>query len=567
MFYISYYYLTHIIHPIIYKTQQIMTNLSESYELIDELLTILPSLHTNNSPNDNALGTAIECAFATLKEIGGKIICFSFGLPSLGKGKVMDRTIEINKNNINNNQYDKLLKRSNNFFMDLAISLTKYQITCDLFQFTSSIFEYCDISTIKGICRCSGGQLYFYQNYNDLNNGLSFSNDLYKLLTRQQGWESVMRIRCSKGISIKHYYGCFYRRSADLLSIPTVDCDKSITILLSHSNNNNDNKNEFDDNNNQQQNDSFINNPYIYVQSALLYTNNFGQRRIRCCTKRIPVTSSYDELFNNINLSVMTSLIAKQAVFKMLSRDIASSRMFIQDCCVSILKSYCKQCGNNNNGGGLKSESDYPLSLRYLPLNTLGLLKCIAFSDIRDVSNWINIDERIYLLINILHLNDNNIELLIRPSLYKIDEILDLDEITLNDDYYLPKETPLTLKSLSSNGIYLLDNGQSFIIRIGKNVNINNIKKFFVENKKNNKYILINDINSNKYIYKLYNILQYLQSINYRYQSVEIIFETEIQENKKFSTIYLIRDRTDSVMSYQEFFTFLAKQTRIISPK
>ncbi len=100
-----------------------MINLSESYELIDHLLTILPTLHnnTNITSNDNALGTALECGFLTLKQIGGKSICFSHGLPSLGKGKVMDRTININNND--NNEYDKLLKRSNNFFMDLTISI------------------------------------------------------------------------------------------------------------------------------------------------------------------------------------------------------------------------------------------------------------------------------------------------------------------------------------------------------------------------------------------------------------------------------------------------------------
>ena len=539
---------------------QIMTNLSESFELIDHLLTILPSLHddNNNISSENALGTALECAFAAIKEIGGKIICFSFGLPSLGKGKVMNRTTTL-QNDIN--EYDKLLKRSNNFFMDLAINLTKYQISCDLFQFSSSINEYCDISTIKGISRCSGGQLFYYKNYNDLINGDSFNNDLYKLLTRKQGWESVMRIRCSKGISIKHYYGCFYRRSADLLSIPTIDCDKSITILLTHSSppisidGDNDDKKE-----------RYISDPFIYIQSALLYTNSYGQRRIRCCTKQISVTSSYDQLFNNINLSVMTSLIAKQAVFKMLSKDIASSRMFIQDCCVSILSSYCKYCtNNNNNNNSLKTEDEYPMSLRYLPLNTLGLLKCGAFGDIRDIlKTWINIDERVYLLINILHLNHNNIELLIRPSLYKIDDLLNLDDIQLNDEYYLPKESPLTLKSLSSKAIYLLDNGQSFIIRIGKNVDLNKIKMFFQKN--NGFYILLNDINHNKYIYKLYNILQYLQSINYRYQSINVILETQNDENNKFNTMYLIQDRTESVMSYQEFFTFLFKQTRLKRP-
>ncbi len=56
----------------------------------------------------------------------------------------------------------------------------------------------------------------------------------------------------------------------------------------------------------------------------------------------------------------MTSLIAKQGVFKMLSKDIAS--------CILLLKSYNKYVNN------CLTESDYPQSIRYLPLYTLGLL-------------------------------------------------------------------------------------------------------------------------------------------------------------------------------------------------
>eukprot|EP01084_Bolivina_argentea_P044981 82785_1 len=536
-------------------SNRIMTNLSESRELIDHLLTILPSLHesTPQTSNENALGTAIECAFSALREIGGKIICFSFGLPSLGKGKVMNRTKSYESQS-DASEYDKLLKRSNNFFMDLAISLTKYQISCDLFQMTSAEESYCDISTIKGICRCSGGELFYYDQYNAVRHEDSFCADLYKLLTRRKGWESVMRIRVSKGISIKNYYGCFYRRSADLLSIPTIDSDKAVTIVLCHSQQQDNGTTEDDTSNNK---NSLLNTPYVYVQSALLYTNNNGQRRIRCCTKRIPVTSSYEELFNNINLSVMTAVVAKQAVFKMLSKDIASSRMFIQDSCISALQSYCKYCGINN---GLKTENDYPLALRYWPLNTLGLLKCCAFADIRDVAKWINFDERVSTLIHILHLSSNHIELLVRPSLYRIDDIIDLDADTLNDEYYLPSESPLTLKAMAPNGLYVLDNGQNFIIRMGKNVSTE-ITQWFLQRTRDSQWQL-QQRESNKYMDKLYSILEYLQSINYKNQSIQIISETQSDKNKAFCTIYLIRDRTESVMSYDEFFNFIYKQTK-----
>ena len=55
---------------------------------------------------------------------------------------------------------------------------------------------------------------------------------------------------------------------------------------------------------------------------------------------------------------------------------------------------------------------------------------------------------------------------LVRPSMYHIDEIVDLEHETLADDYYLPQEAPLMLSAMRADGIYLVDNGQAFVVRI-----------------------------------------------------------------------------------------------------
>mmetsp|Transcript_17999 Transcript_17999/g.28461 ORF Transcript_17999/g.28461 Transcript_17999/m.28461 type:complete len:831 (+) Transcript_17999:51-2543(+) len=566
---------------------QIMTDLRESHDMINELLDTLPLLHgggdgggggggADSVSSENALGTAIECGFTALKEMGGKMVCFSFGLPSLGKGKAMNRTLNVDMRN--HSEYDKLLKRSNNFYMDLAISMTKYQISCDLFQFTSARHEYVDVSTIKGICRCSGGQLFLYDAYDAAAHGSALCSDVYKLLTRETAWETVMRLRCSRGVSIKHYYGCFYRRSADLLSVPAMDCDKTITVLLTHTNAGDTDAAADTDTGGGDAGDkagggAYINAPYIYVQSALLYTNSFGQRRIRCCTKRIAVSSSYPELYHGVNLSAMTALIAKQAVFKMLSKDVASSRMFIQDACLSMLEGYCRNCNVPN---GLPTENDYIESLRFLPLNTLGLLRSAAFVDIRDAANNVSIDTRIAVLTNLLHMNHANIEVLIRPSLYRIDELVTLDDDTLDDEYYLPTEIPLTRTALRADGMYVLDNGQCFVVRIGQKVALNVIQTFFVKQTTQKQtgrgtggsgssggaLSLNADMNHNRYLHKLHAILQYLQSINYRHQCMDILYQTQSDKEKAFCSLYLIRDRSESVMTYDEFLTFIYKNTR-----
>merc|ERR1712130_458226 len=152
-------------------------------------------------------------------------------------------------------------------------------------------------------------------------------------------------------------------------------------------------------------------------------------------------------------------------------------------------------------------------------------------------------------------MNAEYIELLIRPSLYRI------DDISLNDDDdYLPSELPLTIKSMAPNGIYLINDGDSFSIWIGKNVDPHIIDTFFSYNNKKNIMSLL-DVNDNEYIYKLHCILQYLQSVNYRHQTIKIILESERDKNEEFRTVFLIRDRTKSIMSYHEFLHFIHEQT------
>lgn len=80
-------------------------------------------------------------------------------------------------------------------------------------------------------------------NNNSINSGNDNSSDTYSSNTHT-GWEGVMRVRCSKGLSISQFHGHFFVRSIDLLSLPqvwdtlTMPCsnlnpDKSVFALVS----------------------------------------------------------------------------------------------------------------------------------------------------------------------------------------------------------------------------------------------------------------------------------------------------------------------------------------------
>ena len=82
-------------------------------------------------------------------------------------------------------------------------------------------------------------------------------HSLRRYLTRKIGFESVMRIRCTHGLSIHTFHGNFFVRSTDLLSLPNINPDAGFGLQVS-----------IDENLSEIQN--------ICFQAALLYTSSKG---------------------------------------------------------------------------------------------------------------------------------------------------------------------------------------------------------------------------------------------------------------------------------------------------
>jgi protein transport protein SEC24 len=51
------------------------------------------------------------------------------------------------------------------------------------------------------------------------------------------------------------------------------------------------------------------------IQTALLYTNSNGERRIRVHNFMIPLTSDVNEIYNGIDSSALTVIIRKEKIF------------------------------------------------------------------------------------------------------------------------------------------------------------------------------------------------------------------------------------------------------------
>ncbi|CAK9176518.1 unnamed protein product [Ilex paraguariensis] len=85
----------------------------------------------------------------------------------------------------------------------------------------------------------SVGEVYYYYPFSALSDPAKIYNDLRWNITRPQGLEAVMRVRCSQGLQVQEYYGNFCKRVPTDVDLPaklqfSTECDSvSRKILIS----------------------------------------------------------------------------------------------------------------------------------------------------------------------------------------------------------------------------------------------------------------------------------------------------------------------------------------------
>lgn len=166
---------------------------------------------------------------------------------------------------------------------------------------------YCDLAAVGAISRFTSGQVYYYPGFESSVDGERLRHDVAHDLQRRTVWESVMRVRCSAGMTIENFYGSFFIRGQDLLTMPTANSDTAFTIDLHHANN-------------------LAPGSTIVLQAALLYTSSEGERRINVHTLCAPVTTSQRDIFASADSDQTANMMSKKALDMLLREGIPRAR-------------------------------------------------------------------------------------------------------------------------------------------------------------------------------------------------------------------------------------------------
>ncbi|EIE85083.1 hypothetical protein RO3G_09793 [Rhizopus delemar RA 99-880] len=505
----------------------LLANLSESIQSMKILLEKLPDMFKDSVNVNNALGAGLQAAFKMLSPTGGKIICLQSTLPNTGTGALKPREdVKL----LGTSKESTLLNAASPFYKSFAVDCSRSQVACDMIIFGG---QYSDVATLSCIPHYTGGQTYYYPGFNAsrTEDAIKFAHEFSELLAEQIGLEAVIRIRASRGLRMSAFHGNFFIRSSDLLALPNVPRDQKYVVEVSM--------------------DDDLKTPTVCFQTALLHTACNGERRIRVVTTCLPVSSSISELYASANQQAIAAYLGVKAVERGLTSKLDDARDAIVNKVVDLLGVYKTHV--LGSGQGSTPQLTVPDNLKLLPLLALSLIKHDSLrqssqipSDMR--SNAMNI------------LNTMPIQLLIPylyANLYSLHNMPpEAGEFTENGITF-PSTLNLTAENLEVHGCYLLENGQNMYLWVGRGVvpqlcvDLFGVKSY--EDLKGGKITLpILETPLNRKVNNLVGKVREMRRGNY-HPTLYLVKEDGDPYLRLWFLAHLIEDRTDNIMSYQQF--------------
>ncbi|KAI1505130.1 hypothetical protein F5X99DRAFT_369647 [Biscogniauxia marginata] len=429
----------------------------ESKAIITSLLTRLPALFADIKNAEPGLLPTLQSCLAALEKTGGKIVCSLSALPTWGPGRLFMRDDgkypggEIDK---------KLFTTEHPAWKKVAEKMVAAGVGADFFLATPS-GGYLDVATIGHVSSTTGGETFFYPNFVAGRDNAKLSLEIKHTVTRETGYQALMKVRCSNGLQISAYHGNFVQHTfgADL-EIGVIDADKAVGVTFGYDG----------------KLDSKLD---AHFQSALLYTTASGQRRVRCSNVIASVSDSPRECMKFVDQDAVYTILAKDAASRLATTSVTLKdiRLGLTEKTIDILAGYRKNFSSQSHPPG---QLVMPEKLKEFSMYMLGLIKCRAFKGGNETS-----DRRVHEMRMIRSMGAAELSLYLYPRMIPIHN-LNLDDGFMDEQTGQLKVPPAVRTSFSRvepGGVYLVDNGQQCLLWLHSQTSPNLLTDLFGEGK------------------------------------------------------------------------------------
>ena len=415
--------------------ENLLVTLSDCKDLVKAVIKSLPVMFAQTKDAGSSLIRAIRVSTSILRASGGRIyvmqsnpnIVSEPGLSIKGASNVQDKKL--------------LMTPTSPKLMELTNEMQQNFISCNLF-IISGVYK--NAVTIGELAKYLNGDIHYFAEGPDRNH--KFYYEFKNSLMREYTWETVFRLRVSQGWTVKKIYGNYsIKFSNDLLSVPNVDDTKSLVYEV-----------ELDD--------EISRFNCFYLQTALLYTNSYGERRIRVINYGIPLSDNVADIEQNIDPQVLISTLLRSNLDKIYTK--ANLTQIRDECLVRARMIFNQLTKNKHKDEGL------PESMITFSLGMLGLLKHPLFIEQQWQYN-LDTDFRNALRIRLNMLNIEETMMYFTPYLFAVHRLVEEGDVAYHDEsgaFVFPQLLNLSTSVLTNNGVYLMDDGYSLYMLVGSQV-------------------------------------------------------------------------------------------------
>ncbi|ORM40404.1 Protein transport protein Sec24-like [Babesia sp. Xinjiang] len=478
----------------------LLLNVWESESELLNLLSLLPSTWKNANVAGSCVGSALRAAHFAMKHIGGKMCVFMSSPSYFGDFSLNSNALSQSKSGSANLQPVEKCK-------DYATMVSQTQVSIEMFVCTP---QSVNLNALYHLSTLTAGNVHHIPLRTHVGTA-KLGEELRRVLTRETGWEAVMRIRASKGWKITHWFGHCYIRGSDLMVLPNCHSDQTFTVTFEHEEN-------------------VVTSKVAYFQAALLHTTSLGERRIRVSTYAIPVSDNAAEILLSVDPEATMVAAAQLAISTAIGGKLSDARTQLQTLCSRI----------SNTMSSITTLQDV---IAKMVVYMLGLLKSPCFSE-----GNIPADTRVYHWMRMMSLPIGEISAYCYPRLMCVSDLgIDYNDKGVSS---LPPALNLTHSCLSQESAYLLENGECMILWVGKGVSPQWLQSVFDVTSLDalNCDLAESFMLSSKSpaAVRLSLLLRTLRSLRSRYMQLYITKQGDESEMKFFSC--LIEDKTPGMM-------------------
>ncbi|KAF1809330.1 hypothetical protein P152DRAFT_476464 [Eremomyces bilateralis CBS 781.70] len=441
--------MTDIEDPFVPFSEGMFVDPEESRTVITALLTQLPNMFSGLKNPEPALLSTLNAALEALSTTGGKIVCSIGELPTWGPGRLFFRD---DTKMHGTDAEKKLLTTEHPLWTKAATKMVEHGIGVDFFMAAPS-GGFLDIATLGLVSSKSGGEIYYYPNFHAPRDSLRLAREIKHTVTRETGYQALMKVRCSNGLQVSAYHGNFTHHTfgADL-EFGAIDSDKALAVMFSY--------------------DGKL-DPKLdaHFQSALLYTTASGQRRVRCSNIVASVSEGSIEAMKLVDQEAVVDVIAKEAASRVPEKSLKDVRSALNEKTVDILASYRKLSSGSHPPGQLI----LPELMKEFSMYMLGLIKSRALKGGREPT-----DRRVHDLKLLKQMGAMEMSLYLYPRVISLHDLDEKDGFpNENGHLRMPATVRASFSRVEEGGVYIVDNGQICLLWLHAQVSPNLLEDLF----------------------------------------------------------------------------------------